>query len=1201
MPSRRQRDFRPNSTRHFGAKVAVGLMALLSLLGLSFGVSAQLESKALAFQTFRKTDRVKSEFVSGEILVRFRRDALAAGGQRFTKEVRANGRDMVVNVESFEGSALVEGLRLVRVHPEETVAAIEALNAQPDVLYAEPNYIWRRGDMPNDPRYGEQWALKNTGQLGFNDYTGQQAPGTVGADIDAEPAWTITKGSSSVVVGVIDGGVDVNHEDLRDNIWVNPGETAGDSIDNDGNGLIDDVNGWDFTPCVSSSPMGCGNNTVFDNQDGDDHGTHVAGTIGAEGNNGVGVVGVNWDVRIMSLKVLGPNGGSTSNIIRGYNYARMMRERGINIRVLNNSYGGAGNSQAALDAINELNQAGILFVAAAGNEATDNFAVPHYPSNYDAPNIIGVAATDRFDQIAIFSNFGARIVSIGAPGRGILSTVPPGMQIPNLPAGATYAFFSGTSMATPHVAGAAALVLAANPNLTVQQVRGILAYSGDVIPSLLEKTTTGRRLNVYRSVLSAQENDTTAPAAADNLKITSQSGRTVTLSWIAPGDDGNSGTASDYNFFFTNPTTGAKILLPTTLLPAAAGTLQSATVALPYLNFSGTIELRTYDNAGNTSTASVPITIGVDSGSDPYIVSLSDASPLSTGGTPLALKGDDQYRENYSLPFDFPFYGQPRNSLTISTNGALYFSAPPKRPFGDAAEIADDAVSSIAGLNGQIMISGMWDDLRTDKPGGDVFVEQPDPNRIIFRWGGVTFNTPLPGGTTRGENPINFEIELRRDGTIVMRYGAGQSAPINTRLFSVVGISNGEPEAYVIASHTYELPNSKDLTNAQTVTFTLRPPSLPASATVQFDQSNYSLNESSNFATINVTRTGDTSGGATVDYATADGTASERRDYTTALGTLRFAPGETARSFDVLISEDSFVEGAESFTVNLSNPSGTGLGAPSTATVQITDDLTKPATNVIDDAQNFVDQHYHDFLNRQADPSGFAFWTNQITSCGGDAGCVDVKRINVSAAFFLSIEFQQTGYLVIRIYKSTFPDSPQHPRGYPRYREFLRDTQEIGRGVVVGQGNWELQLQQNKLDFAHRWVRRTDFLAQFPEGMSAAAYVDQLLSISGVTPTQSERNAAIAAYGIGDTEGRAQALLSVSNSSSVSNKHFNAGFVLMQYLGYLRRMPDQPPDNNFDGFDFWLNKLNQFNGDFQKAEMVKAFLVAGEFRGRFGP
>ncbi|MBA2525785.1 MAG: hypothetical protein H0V18_08390 [Pyrinomonadaceae bacterium] len=246
-------------------------------------------------------------------------------------------------------------------------------------------------------------------------------------------------------------------------------------------------------------------------------------------------------------------------------------------------------------------------------------------------------------------------------------------------------------------------------------------------------------------------------------------------------------------------------------------------------------------------------------------------------------------------------------------------------------------------------------------------------------------------------------------------------------------------------------------------------------------------------------------------------------------------------------------------------------------------------------------QHYHDFLNRRVDPSGLSFWTNEILSCGLDAGCIEVKRINVSAAFFLSIEFQQTGYQIIRTYKSTFSDRAQHPRGFPSYREFLRDTQEIGRGVVVGQGNWELQLEQNKLEFARRWVVRPDFIVRFPAGMDAAAYVDQLFSISGVTPTQSERDAAILAFSAGATEGCARALLSVTNSSSVYNKHFNSAFVLMQYLGYLRRMPNNAPDNNFDGFDFWLNKLNQFNGDYQQAEMVKSFLVSGELRGRFGP
>ncbi|MFL6282771.1 MAG: Calx-beta domain-containing protein [Pyrinomonadaceae bacterium] len=379
------------------------------------------------------------------------------------------------------------------------------------------------------------------------------------------------------------------------------------------------------------------------------------------------------------------------------------------------------------------------------------------------------------------------------------------------------------------------------------------------------------------------------------------------------------------------------------------------------------------------------------------------------------------------------------------------------------------------------------------------------------------------------------------------------------------------------------------------------PSPTPTTTTVQFSAANYFSVEDCAAVSVTVTRAGNTSGAASADYATSDGSASERNDYTTALGTLRFAPGETAKSFDVLINEDSFVEGAESFNVSLSNPQGASLGAQSMANVQITDDLSEPASNVIDDPLNYVGQHYHDFLSRQADPPGQNFWANEILSCGTDTNCIQVKRVNVSAAFFLSIEFQQTGYQVILIYKSTYPDGPQHPRGFPRYREFLRDTQEIGRGVVVGQGNWELQLQQNRLDFARRWVASPDFLARFPAAMGATAFVDQLFATSSVAATTAERNAAIAAYGVGNTEGRAQALLSVTNSASVRGQHFNAAFVLMQYLGYLRRMPNDPPDNNFAGFDFWLNKLNQFNGNFQKAEMVRAFLVADEFRRRFGP
>ena len=390
----------------------------------------------------------------------------------------------------------------------------------------------------------------------------------------------------------------------------------------------------------------------------------------------------------------------------------------------------------------------------------------------------------------------------------------------------------------------------------------------------------------------------------------------------------------------------------------------------------------------------------------------------------------------------------------------------------------------------------------------------------------------------------------------------------------------------------------------------------PASA-LRFSQATYQVTEDVTSVNVIVQRTGDTSGAVTVDYATTDGTASERSDYTTALGTLRFAANQNEATITLLVNEDSFTEGNESFNLTLSNPTaGATLScAAASASIQITDDATEPATNAIDNPSIFVGQHYHDFLNRQADAAGLAFWTNEITSCGTNAGCIDAKRTNVSQAFFLSIEFQQTGYFVFRIYKETFTDSAERPRGMPRYREFLRDTQEVQRGVVVGVGDWQQQLTANRLEFARRWVQKPEFVAQFPVTMTAAQFVDKLFQNAETTPTQAERDAAIAAYGSGGVEGRAAALMSVAESGSVYNRQYNAAFVLMQYIGYLRRHPNAAPEPglNYAGFDFWLAKLNNHSlpgedvrnepvarARVQRAEMVRAFILSGEYRSRFG-
>jgi CSLREA domain-containing protein len=391
---------------------------------------------------------------------------------------------------------------------------------------------------------------------------------------------------------------------------------------------------------------------------------------------------------------------------------------------------------------------------------------------------------------------------------------------------------------------------------------------------------------------------------------------------------------------------------------------------------------------------------------------------------------------------------------------------------------------------------------------------------------------------------------------------------------------------------------------------------------ISFSQSNYSVDESAGSLVVTVKRTGDTSSAAGVDYGTSDGGASSvpcsstsglasaRCDFTTSMGTLNFAAGEGQKSFTVLVNGDSYSEGPESFSVNLSNQTGGAiLSTPSTAIITIADDSSGLPPNAIDAAQFFVRQQYHDFLNREPDASGLNFWTNQITSCGTDRACIELKRINVSAAFFLSIEFQDTGYLVERIYKAAYGDvngtstfGGAHQLTVPaiRFNEFLPDTQEIGQGVIVGQGNWQQQLDNNKVAFTAEFVRRPRFITAFPNTMPAEQFVDTLNMNAGNPLSQPERDKLVSDL-LTNATTRAQVLRAVAEDPDLKSAEFNRAFVLMQFFGYLRRNPNDVPDSNYTGYDFWLTKLNQFNGNFQNAEMVKAFINSSEYRQRFGP
>ncbi|WFR55615.1 S8 family peptidase [Anaerocolumna sp. AGMB13025] len=334
---------------------------------------------------------------------------------------------------------------------EGVIDAINSLKENPAVVYAEPDYYLKAVDtVPNDPNYSNLYGLKK---------------------ISAPTAWDTYTGAKNVVVGVIDSGIQYTHTDLANNIWVNPGEIQGNGIDDDKNGYIDDIYGWNFVD---------NNNKPLDDNG---HGTHVAGTIGAVGNNGIGVVGVNWNTQLAALKFLDADGGGyTSDAILAINYAK---NKGF--AVTNNSWGGGSFSQSLKDAIDSYSG---LFVAAAGNDGTNNDSRASYPASYTSANIIAVAATTSTDAKASYSNYGSTSVDLGAPGDAIFST-----YLNN-----GYATASGTSMAAPHVSGAVALLKSFNPSLTSAQIKSAILSNVDKISSLNGRTVTGGRLNVAKSL-----------------------------------------------------------------------------------------------------------------------------------------------------------------------------------------------------------------------------------------------------------------------------------------------------------------------------------------------------------------------------------------------------------------------------------------------------------------------------------------------------------------------------------------------------------------------------------------------------------------------------------------------------------------------------------------------------------------------------
>ncbi len=453
---------------------------VLSALGGLAALYSCMDEKSVIEETSIRQESRNPAYVPGEVLVKFKSGA-AAGSRSRSEVLSLIGAQILETIstpaiEMEKARGVATGDLVLVSSALETMDAINVLKNHPDVEYAEPNWIYTHFATSNDPYYtnGSLWGMYGDATSPANQYGSQ-----------AGEAWAAgNTGSNTVWIGIIDEGYMYTHEDLAANAGTNPGEIAGNGVDDDGNGYVDDVYGWDFAG---------NNNTVFDGT-GDDHGTHVAGTIGAVGGNSKGVVGVVWSVKLMNAKFLGSTGGTTANAIKAVDYFTDLKLRhNINLVATNNSWGGGGYSQGLYDAIERANQAGILFIAAAGNSTNNNDTNPSYPASYNNTNIIAVASIDSNGSISSFSNYGATTVDLGAPGRGIYSTVPAKSRGRIISA---YASYSGTSMATPHVTGGAALYAASHPGATASQIKNAILNSVVPTSSLNGKTLTGGRLNV---------------------------------------------------------------------------------------------------------------------------------------------------------------------------------------------------------------------------------------------------------------------------------------------------------------------------------------------------------------------------------------------------------------------------------------------------------------------------------------------------------------------------------------------------------------------------------------------------------------------------------------------------------------------------------------------------------------------------------
>ncbi|MDH5517697.1 MAG: S8 family serine peptidase [Gammaproteobacteria bacterium] len=912
-----------------------------------------------------------------------------------------------INPNAVKNYRILDGLKQITLPPGISVEkALENYLKNPNVLYAEPDYQYPINAVANDQFFNTLWALNNTSQqIPPAPYAGTN--GTADADINAQEAWdnvivppatgawnNTTGGYAETVIAVIDSGVDIDHPDLINNIWTNPYESASPSgADTDGNGYVDDLHGWN------------GVNNNYDPNDSGTHGTHVAGTIGAEGNNSSGVIGAAWHAKILPCRAGTGSSIDISAAISCLEYIYTLKTDSVNpvnIIASNNSWGGPGYSQALYDAIDANRQAGILFIAAAGNDSANNDGADDYPTNYHLPNVISVASTTNTDAKSGFSNYGRRSVHVGAPGEDILSTYPVGsgnFTDSDYTVFNNYSLASGTSMAAPQVSALAALIYTQDTNRDWKAIKNLILSSGTPVTAISTNTATGRRVRAWDS-------DGTGALTCVNQTVN------------------------------------------TTLQPQATSSIvQGGKIGLAVLNINCDLP------AGNvlvTSSGGIADTVLVDDGNgfdvaaDDGIYSAYWNAPAVNGtytltfpdgqtATVTVATGLTPYRQPQSVTPVYETFNDYSGAITIGENAYIYLSTWFPIKFGDDSSGFNTTYIGRSGisfesfpyeaLNGTLphstlntLVAPFWDDLNLLTGSIHIGLTETTPNKHVIEWRNVQHKNH--SGTVKfqvvfTENSSDIYVNYFDSTFGDAAYDNGASATIGMQVhnssatqFSYNSASIGDNTSYlwqtnsgaptsvnagidqnVTGNTTVNLSGSAtdpdggvisyswaqisgtavSLTNANTATPSFTAPNVtealsfimtaqddagftgsdqviinvtaaPTSGVLQLVNSSYSVAENVTTATISISRSSGATGAVSVDYATADGTATSGSDYTAASGTLNWADGDSAnKTFNVTITDDVVDETDETLAINLSNVLGGATLGTAAATLTITD------------------------------------------------------------------------------------------------------------------------------------------------------------------------------------------------------------------------------------------------------------------------